>query len=383
MQNNVTAVIMCAGSSSRMQGIDKIFTSLAGTPVIARTLLAFQKCEHINNIVVVTTNSNFNRILNIVDKFSITKFSKLCEGGDVRAKSVLNGVMAASGDYVAISDGARPLVTPELISKVCLAAFEFGAAAPGVAVADTLKNINQNGIINKTVSRQNVVYIQTPQVFKKDEYLNCLKQAVTLDIEFTDDCSVYEHFGKTVKVVTGDKNNIKLTYPQDIQFCERLINSMQIKIGHGYDVHRFKQGRELWLCGQKIQYEYGLDGHSDADVAIHALADAILGAAALGDIGKHFPDTDQKYKGMSGKTLLTTVYNLIKDTYTVGNCDVTIIAQKPKLAPYIDDMRKNVAEYLCIDLSCVNIKATTEEGLGFTGELLGISAHAVCTLYKK
>ena len=158
---------------------------------------------------------------------------------------------------------------------------------------------------------------------------------------------------------------------------------MQVKIGHGYDVHRFKEGRELWLCCQKIDYDKGLDGHSDADVAVHALADALLGAAALGDIGKHFPDTDPQYKGMSGTKLLTEVYNLISKDYVIGNCDVTIVAQYPKLSPHIDAMRVSFANVLNTETSNVSIKATTEEGLGFTGELKGIRAHAVCTLYKK
>ncbi len=158
---------------------------------------------------------------------------------------------------------------------------------------------------------------------------------------------------------------------------------MNVRVGHGYDVHRFKEGRKLWLCGEKIDYEFGLDGHSDADVALHALTDAILGAAAFGDIGTHFPDTDAQYKGISSIILLKRAYDSVRKNYTFGQCDVTIIAQKPKLAPYIAKMRENIANALETDISNVNVKATTEEKLGFTGRLEGISAHAVCTLYKK
>ncbi len=383
MLHTVTAVIVSAGSSSRMQGTDKIFSTIAGVPVIAKTLLAFQNCSEITEIVVVTKPENNQKITEICNEYGISKLKTICEGGAMRSGSVLNGIKNARGEFVAISDGARPLVTPELIQKTCNAAFEYGAAAPGVVVADTLKRVNADNIIETTVDRKNIVYIQTPQVFKKKEYQQKLIDATALDVEFTDDCSVWEYFGGNVKVVEGDKNNIKITYPQDISFCERLILNMQVKIGHGYDVHRFKEGRELWLCCQKIDYQMGLDGHSDADVAVHALADALLGAATLGDIGKHFPDTDPAYKGMSGTKLVTEVYNLVSKDYVIGNCDITIIAQKPKLAPYIDDMRKSVANVLKTDVTNVSIKATTEEGLGFTGELLGIRAHAVCTLYKK
>ena len=383
MSHSVTAVIVSAGSSSRMQGTDKIFTNLAGVPVIAKTLIAFQNCSLITQIVVVTRPQNIDKITELCNQYQITKLKTVCEGGAMRAGSVLNGLKNSDGEFVAISDGARPLVTPELIEATCEAAFEYGAAAPGVVIADTLKKIDRNNIITTTVDRKNMVYIQTPQVFNKKEYHQKLSTATTLDVEFTDDCSVWEYFGGNVKVVEGDKNNIKITYPQDISFCERLITTMQVKIGHGYDVHRFKEGRELWLCCQKIDYEMGLDGHSDADVAVHALADAILGAAALGDIGKHFPDTDPAYKGMSGTKLLTSVYNLVSNDYLIGNCDITIIAQKPKLAPHIDAMRESVANVLNTDISNVSIKATTEEGLGFTGALQGIRAHAVCTLYKR
>ena len=158
---------------------------------------------------------------------------------------------------------------------------------------------------------------------------------------------------------------------------------MDVRTGHGYDVHRFKEGRELWLCGEKIDYELGLDGHSDADVSLHALTDAILGAAGLGDIGRHFPDTDMQYKGISSVILLKKVWADVSRDYSLCNCDVTIIAQKPKLMPYIDKMRKNIADALDVDITRVNVKATTEERLGFTGRLEGISSHAVCTLQKK
>ncbi len=381
MKNTVTAVVVCAGSSTRM-GTDKIFLQVAGKPVIAHTLISFEGCDAITDIVVVTKPENFEKIKDIAKKYNISKLCALTCGGDTRADSVLNGVRMSAGDYVAITDGARPCVTPALIKNVCDAAFEYGAAAPGIKMADTVKTVNERGIIENTVDRSRLVRIQTPQVFEKTAYLDLATRARSSGGEFTDDCSVYEYFGKTVFVTDGSVFNIKLTTPEDITVCERFLNAMNIRVGHGYDVHRFKEGRELWLCGEKIEYELGLDGHSDADVALHALTDALLGAAALGDIGTHFPDTDMQYKGISSIILLKRAYESVRKNYTFSQCDVTIIAQKPKLLPYIAKMRENIANALDTDIENVNVKATTEEKLGFTGRLEGISAHAVCTIYK-
>ncbi len=382
MKKTVSAVVVCAGSSTRM-GTDKIFMEIAGKPVVAHTLLGFEKSDTITNIVVVTKPQNFSVIEDIARKYNISKLTAVREGGKTRADSVYSGLMAAGDEYVAITDGARPCVTPTLINEVCEAAFMYGAAAPGIKMADTVKKVNADGFINTTVDRSDLVRIQTPQVFVTDEYKQLLKQAMDVDAEFTDDCSVCEYFGKKVFVTNGSAFNLKLTTPEDITVCERYLNGMNVRIGHGYDVHRFKEGRELWLCGEKIDYEFGLDGHSDADVALHALTDAILGAAALGDIGTHFPDTDAQYKGISSIILLKRAYEAVRENATFGQCDVTIIAQKPKLLPYIEKMRQNIALALETDVSNVNVKATTEEKLGFTGRLEGISAHAVCTLYKK
>ena len=380
---NVCAVVVCAGSSSRMGGTDKIFACIGGKPVIAHTLIGFERCDAIASIVAVTRKENFEKIKLIAKKYGIDKLACVCEGGKTRAHSVLCGIEKTDADFVAITDGARPLVTPKLIKACCDDAFLYGAAAPGVAVADTLKKVDGENNIVTTVDRSSLVRIQTPQIMPRVKYTDCLKKALELDVEFTDDCSVFEYFGHNVKVSCGSGYNIKVTYPEDVEICERLMATMDLRVGHGYDVHRFKEGRELWLCGERIDYEYGLDGHSDADVALHALTDAILGAAGLGDIGRHFPDTDMQYKGISSVLLLKKVWADVSKSYTLSNCDITIIAQKPRLMPYIDKMRDNVANALECDASRVNVKATTEEKLGFTGRLEGISSHAVCTLCKK
>ena len=382
MKNTVSAVVVCAGSSTRM-GVDKIFMDIAGKPTVAHTLIAFEKADTIDSIVVVTKPENFSRMEEISKKYNITKLVAIREGGKTRAESVLSGLFPVTEDYVAITDGARPCVTPELINEVCTAAFKYGAAAPGIKVADTVKKVADNGIIEKTVDRSDLVRIQTPQVIETKVYYDLLERATHIDYDFTDDCSVLEYFGKKAFVTNGSVFNLKLTTPEDIIICERYLGAMNVRVGHGYDVHRFKEGRELWLCGEKIDFQLGLDGHSDADVALHALTDAILGAAALGDIGTHFPDTDAQYKGISSIILLKRAYESVCEKYLFGQCDVTIIAQKPKILPHIQKMRQNIAKALNTDIENVNVKATTEEKLGFTGRLEGISSHAVCTLYKK
>lgn len=382
MKKSVCAVVVCAGSSTRM-GTDKIFLNIAGRPVIAHTLLAFESASTIDSIVVVTKPENFGKIETVAKEYNIKKLVAIREGGSTRAESVFSGVDIVTEDYVAVTDGARPCVTPALIDDVCTAAFTHGAAAPGIKMADTVKKVGDDGIIQKTVDRRDLVRIQTPQVFETQVYHALLQKAMHIEGEFTDDCSIYEFFGKKVFVTDGSAFNLKLTTPEDISICERYLGAMNVRVGHGYDVHRFKEGRELWLCGEKIEYELGLDGHSDADVALHALTDALLGAAALGDIGAHFPDTDAQYKGISSIILLKRAYESVRKNWLFGQCDVTIIAQKPKLAPFIPKMRQNIAEALGTDIENVNVKATTEEKLGFTGRLEGISAHAVCTIYKK
>ncbi len=382
MKKTVAAVVVCAGSSTRM-GTDKIFMDIASKPVLAHTLLGFQNASAIDSIVVVTKPQNFDAVDQIAKKYNISKLASVREGGKTRAQSVLYGLSVVTEDFVAITDGARPCVTPALINEVCEAAFLHGAAAPGIAMADTVKKMGADGFIETTVDRRELVRIQTPQVFETKVYRDLLERAMGVDAEFTDDCSVCEYFGKRVFVTNGSAFNLKLTTPEDVTICERYFGNMNVRVGHGYDVHRFKEGRELWLCGQKIDFELGLDGHSDADVALHALTDAILGAAGLGDIGTHFPDTDAQYKGISSIILLKRAYESVREIATFGQCDVTIIAQKPKLLPHIPKMRENIAAALDTDISNVNVKATTEEKLGFTGRLEGISAHAVCTLYTK
>ncbi len=382
MDYTVTAVVVCAGRSHRMGGVDKLFENVGGVPVLARTLLFCCKSECINDIVAVTRRESIEKVKELAKRYGISKPVKVIEGGDCRAKSALLGAKSAAGEYIAILDGARPLTDPAQADKVCRAAFEYGAAALGVPMTDTVKRL-EDGMIVGTIDRSRLMRIQTPQAFEKKRYIELAQTAARDGRETTDDCSIYEMYGLPIKAVEGSVSNIKITTPEDISLCSALCAPRETRIGHGYDVHRLEGGRDLWLCGVKIEHDAGLAGHSDADVALHALIDAMLGAAGLGDIGKMFPDTDDSFKGISSVLLLERAAARVYERFDFGNCDITIIAQKPKLLPYIEKMRENVARALETDKSRVNIKATTEEGLGFTGRKEGVAAHAVCLLYRR
>ena len=275
--------------------------------------------------------------------------------------------------YVLVHDAARPFVTEDVVQEVIREAFDRGAAVPCVAVKDSLRE--NEGERSRCVDRSRFFAVQTPQGFRKELLDEAYEKACKDGFSGTDDASLVERLGYNVEIVDGDYDNIKITTKEDLP--------MENRIGTGFDVHRLVEGRRLILGGVEIPYEKGLDGHSDADVLIHALMDALLGAAAMGDIGRHFPDTDDAYKGISSMKLLDRVNNILAENmYSIGNADITVIAQKPKLSPYIEKMRENVADVLGIGKDLINIKATTTEKLGFTGRGEGIAAEAVCSIYR-
>ena len=237
----------------------------------------------------------------------------------------------------------------------------------------------------QTPDRAALFAVQTPQCFCRNLYWKALEAVQGEKVHLvTDDCSLFELAGLPVHLTQGDYANLKITTKEDLPAAAQNKGENTMRIGHGYDVHRLVEGRKLIMGGVTIPYEKGLLGHSDADVLLHAVSDALLGAAALGDIGKHFPDTDPRYEGADSLMLLREVGRLLDETgYTVGNIDATVLCQAPKLAPHIPAMRQNIANALGLALDDVSVKATTEEHLGFTGEGLGIAAHAVALIEKK
>ena len=386
MKQTASAVVLAAGSSSRM-GFDKLGFDLGDGTVLGRSLRAFDACPRIGEIVLVTGQDT---ALARQEAARCHKPVRLVPGGSTRAESARKGVEAASGELVAIHDAARPFVTEAVIEAALQGAAEWGAAAPAVPVKDTIKRgtpgdgrtVPDQCLVNFTPERASLYAVQTPQCFDRDTYLRISAQLDAAVARLvTDDASLFELAGLPVRLTAGDYANIKITTREDLPGGGIQQGENAMRIGHGYDVHRLVEGRPLILGGVDIPFEKGLLGHSDADVLAHAVMDAVLGAAALGDIGQHFPDSDPAYAGADSLALARHVAGLLRQAgWRVGNIDATILCQRPKLAPHIPAMRRNLAEAFGLPADRVSVKATTEEHLGFTGEGLGIAAHAVALI---
>jgi 2-C-methyl-D-erythritol 4-phosphate cytidylyltransferase/2-C-methyl-D-erythritol 2,4-cyclodiphosphate synthase len=283
---------------------------------------------------------------------------------------------------VVIHDAARPLVSDDLIRRTVAAASEAGAAIAAIRAHDTVKQTDASGAITATLPRERIYLAQTPQAFR----VTVLRDALRLDGEATDEAMLAERAGHTVRVVDGDPRNLKITTPDDLTMAEHLTGftpAPALRIGNGYDLHRLVAGRPLILGGVRIPFEKGLEAHSDGDVICHAVTDAVLGAAAAGDIGRHFPDTDQAWKNADSIELLRRAVTLVRQAgYAIVNVDVVVIAQKPKLAPHVDAIRANVAGALGCDASQVSVKGKTNEGVDSMGAGESIAAHAVALVSR-
>ncbi len=386
----VTAIILAAGVGARMSSpITKQRMVISGESVLHRTVRAFCECEDINS-VVVAVKADETAFAETELKGDFVKLHKIVIGGKTRAESAKIAFEAIPNetDLVAIHDGARCLITPYMISKVVKKAMECRAATAGTLVTDTVKHVDCCGNIDGTLDRDELFFASTPQVFDVELYRRALSKIADIN-SVTDDNMLLEKIGVQIASVDVGKENIKITTMEDISYAEYLISKRkeykmrQIRVGHGYDVHKLAENRELILGGVRVPYERGLLGHSDADVLTHAIMDALLGAAALGDIGRHFPDTAEEFRGISSLLLLKRVGELIgKSGYSIVNIDATLILQKPKISAYISNMIKNIADVLSLDSDSINIKATTEEKLGFTGSGDGAAAHAVALIQK-
>lgn len=387
-QTRTSAIIAAAGSGTRMNcKASKQFIMLGSMPVLARTLFAFEGASEIDEVIIVTRKDDITAVWDLVNKYEIKKVTDVIIGGSTRQESVMSALDCVKGDKVLIHDGARPFVTPEQINSVVHALTDCNAAALGVPVKDTLKRADANGYITETCDRTALFSIQTPQGFRTELIKKAHKCAKESGTEVTDDCALCENLGVEVKIIQGSASNIKITTPDDLDVAQGLLKNTErerkMRVGFGYDVHKLVEGRPLIIGGVQIPYERGLLGHSDADVLLHAIMDALLGAAALGDIGKHFPDTDEKWRGADSTKLLERVGSLLAESGAkIINIDATIIAQKPKMAPYIEEMMGIVEETLSLPKGSVNIKATTTEKLGFCGREEGIAAEAICGIEK-
>ena len=358
--------------------------TLLGESILGRSVRMFDSCSEIDAIVVACREDEIDWARSELQ--SVTKPIAIVAGGKNRAESSARAFAAipAESEFVAIHDGARCLITTENIENVVRAAYSFGAASAGTFVTDTVKSC-VDGIIKSTIPRVDLFFAHTPQVFSCDLYAKA-SEAQGEDA-CTDDNMLLEKIGVGVYPVDTGKQNIKITTIDDLAYAKYILEGRtemsEIRVGHGYDVHRLVTDRKLILGGVEIPHDKGLLGHSDADVLTHAIMDAILGACALGDIGRHFPDTSGEFKDISSLELLRRVSLIIKNAgFSVVNVDATVVLQKPKIAKYVDEMISNISKILDLEQGRINIKATTEEKLGFTGTEDGASAHAVATVKK-
>ena len=378
----VWAVVVAAGRGERT-GLpyNKVFHPIGGEAALNRCLRALERASVFEGVVLVLGERDFEAYSELTNKHGQPPLVKrVAKGGANRQQSVLNGLKALPEgvDIVAVHDAARPFVSPEVVRATVDSALLYGSGVAATGVTDTIKRVNADNIATETLIREELRAVQTPQTFRLDWLMQAHLRAAEAGLNATDDAALVEALGKPVylTVAQGGQANVKLTTNDDI--CAVGGNA---RAGTGYDVHRLVQGRALILCGVKIPFEMGLLGHSDADVAAHAAIDALLGAAAMGDIGMHFPDGDERYSGADSMALLREVAGKLRAAgFSPGNIDITIVAQRPKLAPYIKLMRANMARALGIDISLVSVKATTTEGLGFEGEGLGISAQAAAII---
>lgn len=382
-KKKVIAIIGAAGSGKRMGNkIPKQFLKVGGKTILETAAIKFNMNKYVDEIIVVTNEEYIKKTMEILDFPSYNKVTKVISGGKERQDSIYYGILAV--DYsrecedaiVLVHDGARPFVSDELINRVIKGVNDNGSIVPTVLAKDTIRQVidkdNKNSI---TLDRSKLHLVQTPQGFNYSIIKEAYEEAFKDEYYGTDDASLVERLGKKIMVVEGEYSNLKITTKEDLP--------MEIRVGNGYDVHKLVEKRKLILGGVEIPYERGLLGHSDADVLTHALMDAILGAAGLGDIGKHFPDTDDEFKGISSIELLNRVMRLIEEEgYLINNVDITLIAQKPKISNYILAMKVKLSESMGIDVSKINIKGTTTEKLGFEGRGEGIAAQAVCLLSR-
>jgi 2-C-methyl-D-erythritol 4-phosphate cytidylyltransferase/2-C-methyl-D-erythritol 2,4-cyclodiphosphate synthase len=376
IMSRIAVLIVAAGKGVRADtGLPKQYERLGGVPMLRRTVEAFAGYP----VQVVIGPGQEDLAAAALAGLSLPV---PVTGGATRQESVrlgLEALAAETPDFVLIHDAARPLITPKVIAAV-VGALQAGAdgALPMVAASDTLRRRDANGRWS-LVSRENLYRAQTPQGFVYDKIRKAHREHASEDV--TDDVALAELAGLKVEMVEGEEKNIKVTRKEDFALAESLIGSGDVRTASGYDVHKFIDGDHIMLCGLKIAHTHALEGHSDADVGLHAITDALLGCIGEGDIGQHFPPTDARWKGAPSWKFLDHAATLVRDRGGVINhVDVTIICERPKVGPHRDAMKAKIAEILKITPDRVSVKATTTEGLGFTGRREGIAAHAVATI---
>ena len=386
------AILLAAGQGSRLAavsgGLAKQFLHWQGMPLYWHSARSMSRSAAVAGIVFVFPPADYAahaeslRALYAAEDLGLPCLT--AAGGPLRQDSVRHGlaVLPANTRHVLIHDAARPFVSPELIRKIC-ASLESSAPGtiPALPVTDTIKTVS-HGLVTGTLPRHTLMAVQTPQGFNLDHLLQAHRHAEAQNLNVTDDASLLEALGYEVRVIEGEAANVKITNPEDMDLLQGPPVLPRPCTGMGYDVHRYAPGRPMRLGGVLIPGGPEVVAHSDGDVLLHALTDAVLGCAGLGDIGQHFSDKDPRFDNISSALLLDEALDMVRQKgVQLCHADLTVVAQTPRLAPYREEIRKNIARLLALPADCVNLKASTEEGLGFTGRAEGIKAYAVVTAW--
>ena len=378
----VTAIIAAGGRGERLgAGQPKQFLSIAGQTILERSVRVFLTHAAVDDVVVALPAELAGAPPAYLT--GTAKPLRVVAGGARRQDSVAAAFRAVPSrtDVIVVHDAARPFASADLIARTIAAAAESGAAVAAVAARDTVKQ-SDGSVVRATLDRRTIYLAQTPQAFRRD----VLRDALALSSDATDEASLAEQAGHTVRIVEGEATNIKITTQEDLAMAEAINRAGAApagaaRVGTGYDLHRLVEGRLLILGGVTIPFDRGLAGYSDADAVCHAVTDAILGAAGAGDIGRHFPNTDPQWQGASSIDLLRRAMAVVRQMgLTVGNVDATVIAERPKLVPHIDAMRANLAEALGVSLDRISVKGKTNEGVGELGRSEAIAVHAIALL---
>lgn len=370
---NITAIITAAGNGTRA-GFEnnKILQFLQGDKTVLEHAVApFLRSPDINEIIITSSKTDYETIKNLFTN-NIDKPIKIIIGGKTRTDSVKNALAVTTGDYVLIHDAARPYLSDALLRKCIDALLKHDSCAPIINCTDTIVELNNNRIVSS--SRDGKARVQTPQGFKTANLIKAFSLKSENEV-FTDETGLYSKYVQPVYAIEGEKENVKLTYKQDFL--------PEYKCGTGFDLHKLVEGRKLILGGIEIPHDKGLLGHSDADVLTHAVMDALLSSCSLRDIGYHFSDKDAKYKDVSSMLLLERVLEMVKQAgYRPINVTAVIMAEKPKLSPYIQSVSQNLAMTMRLPVDSVGITATTLEGIGIVGREEGIAAQAYCNVQR-
>jgi 2-C-methyl-D-erythritol 4-phosphate cytidylyltransferase/2-C-methyl-D-erythritol 2,4-cyclodiphosphate synthase len=408
MPARAAAVIPAAGKGHRLgELIPKAFVELRGVPLLGFSLSAFDAAQIVREIVVAVPPGDREKAESVAREFVSRKTVCVVEGGETRRDSVRSGLgrIGSATEVVVVHDAARPFVALELIDECARSAIEHGAVTTAHGVSDTVKRV-RDGVVQETPDRDSLFFTQTPQAFRKDLLLSAHDHSRNRGISVTDDAVLLERLGYPVRTVDSPETNMKVTTPLDLELAGRLIDAglvevtgvaaervrahsaaspaaAEMRVGFGFDSHRFSAGRKLVLGGVEIEYDRGLLGHSDGDALCHSLCDAILGAASLGDIGVHFPDTDPRYLDAHSLDLLKAVASMAAEAgWAVANLDATVIAQQPRLADYHNMMRDEISRAVGVAPSRISIKAKTAEGMDSLGKGRGLAVHSVALLAR-